>query len=131
MNDGAGWLSKHWTDFAVLGRDLLVAILAAIGGVRLWMRMRKAASWPSVQGTVMSATARAAGNTWIGEFVYSYVVGGEYYSGSRQLRARSERRAEERIAGWKGRMVVVRYDHRHHEISVLLKEDQPGGQLGN
>jgi hypothetical protein len=58
-------------------------------------------------------------------------VNGEYYSGFHRIRARSERRAEEKIAGWKGRMVVVRYSPSKHDLSALLKSDQPGGQLGN
>jgi hypothetical protein len=62
---------------------------------------------------------------------YSYRVNGEYYSGFHRIGARSERRAEERIVGWKGRMVVVRYSPDRHDLSVLLKGDQPGGQLGN
>ena len=68
---------------------------------------------------------------WLGEFTYTYVANGEYYSGFHRIRAGSERRAEERISGWGGRMVVVRYSPTKPEISVLLKSDQPGGQLGN
>jgi len=56
---------------------------------------------------------------------------GDYYGGSHQIRARNQRRAEELISGWKGRMVVVRYSPAKHEISVLLKSDQPAGQSGN
>ena len=63
---------------------------------------------------------------WVGDLTYSYVVNGEYYSGFHRIRARSERRA-----GWKGRMVVVRYSPSKHDLSALLKSDQPGGQLGN
>jgi hypothetical protein len=48
-----------------------------------------------------------------------------------QIGTRTEQRAEALIAGWKGRMVVVRYSPRKHEISALLKSDQPGAQLGN
>jgi hypothetical protein len=36
-----------------------------------------------------------------------------------------------KIAGWKGRMVVVRYSPHKHDLSVLSRGDQPGGQLGN
>jgi hypothetical protein len=70
-------------------------------------------------------------NRWVGELTYSYIVEGEYYSGFHPLMARSERRAEELIEGWNGRSVVVRYSPRKHAISVLLKDDQLGGQLGN
>ncbi|MGC1648544.1 MAG: hypothetical protein WA741_22230 [Candidatus Sulfotelmatobacter sp.] len=47
------------------------------------------------------------------------------------IRACSERRAEEKIAGWKNRMVVVRYSPSKHDLCALHKSDQPGGQLGN
>jgi hypothetical protein len=43
----------------------------------------------------------------------------------------AERQAKNRIAGWKNRMVVVRYAPEKHGLSVLLKSDQPGTQLGN
>lgn len=83
----------------------------------------------------MGAQARASTDSyiqpWVGDLTYSYIVNGEYYSGFHRMRARSERRAEEKIAGWKGRMVVVRYCPDRPELSVLLKGDQPGGQLGN
>lgn len=68
---------------------------------------------------------------WVADLIYSYVVNGEYYSGFHKIRARSERRAEEKVAGWKDRMIVVRYSPEKHELSRLLNSDQPGGQLGN
>jgi len=68
---------------------------------------------------------------WVGELAYAYVVNGQYYSGFYTIRARNERRAEELVAGWKGRTVVVRHSPDRHDVSVLLKSDQPGGQLGN
>ena len=67
---------------------------------------------------------------WVGEFTYTYVANGEYYSGFHRIGARSERRAEERISGWKVRMVVVRYSPTKPQVSVLLRSDRPGGQLG-
>jgi len=110
-------------------------VVAASGGIWAWLRTRQAQSWPSTQGTIGGAVARPTGDRrfkpWVGELTYAYVVNGEYYSGFYQIRARSERRAEELISGWKGRMVVVRHSPTRHEISVLLRSDQPGDQLGN
>lgn len=68
---------------------------------------------------------------WAASLTYTYVVNGEYYSGFHRMRARSKRLAEARLEGWKGRMVVVRYAPDKHDVSALLKSDQPGGQLGN
>jgi len=121
-------LVPFWREFLLFG-------LAAGTGIWTWIRTRQAQSWFSAQGTIISTTVRSAGDRqfkpWIAELTYTYVVNGEYYSGFHNLRARSERRAEELIFGWKGRMVVVRYSPKDHETSVLLKNDQPGNQLGN
>jgi Protein of unknown function (DUF3592) len=114
---------------------LVILLVGVTGGILVWFRRRRAVSWPSTQGTILQAVARPVANSylrhWVGEVTYDYVVDGESYSGSHQIRARTERRAESLIAGCKGRMVVVRYSPKNHEISVLLKSDQPGGQLGN
>ena len=83
----------------------------------------------------MDTEVRRATNTyinpWVGNLTYTYVVNGEYYSGFHRIYARSESRAEERVARWKDRMVVVRYSPDKNDVSVLLGSDQPGGQLGN
>jgi hypothetical protein len=83
----------------------------------------------------MSTQVRSSSDSyvqpWVADLSYTYIVNGEYFSGHCRLRARSERRAEEKIAGWKGRMVVVRYSPDKHDLSALLRSDQPGGQLGN
>ena len=116
-------------------KDLLFLLMASGAGVWTWFRTRHAHSWPSAQGTIMGAQVRASTDSyirpWVGDLTYSYIVNGEYYAGFHRLRARSERRAEEKIAGWKGRMVVVRYSPARHDLSTLLRSDQPGGQLGN
>jgi hypothetical protein len=120
---------------AALWQDILLFAIAACSGIWAWLRTRQAPSWPSAHGTIDRAVARPSVDRnvkpWVGEFTYTYVANGEYYSGFHRIRERSERRAEELIAGWKGRMVVVRYSPARPEISALLKSDQPGGQLGN
>jgi len=116
-------------------QEIALFFAAAVSGIWAWLRARQAQSWPSAQGTISGAVARPAKDSrfkpWIGELAYSYVVNGEYYSGFHQVRARTERRAEELVSGWKGRMIIVRYSPAKHDLSVLLKSDQPGGQLGN
>jgi hypothetical protein len=47
------------------------------------------------------------------------------------IRARSERRAKDRIAGWANRMLAVAYSPSKHDLCALHKSDQPGGQLVN
>ena len=116
-------------------KDLVLLLLPAAGATWAWFRFRHAHSWPSAQGTIMAAQVRRSADSslqpWVANLTYSYVVNGEYYSGFHRFRARSERRAEEKINGWKDRMVVVRYSPDKPSVSVLLKSDQPGGQLGN
>jgi hypothetical protein len=68
---------------------------------------------------------------WAGDLIYTYVVNGEYDPGFYRIRARSELPAQEKIQGWKGRMVVVRHSPDKHDLSARLKSDQPGRQLGN
>lgn len=123
-----------WGFWPIL-KDVVLLLIPAAGGAWAWFKFRHAHSWPSAQGTVVAAQVqRRAGSylqPWVAQLTYTYIVNGEYYSGSFPMRARNERSAEEKVAGWKGRMVVVRYSPEKHDLSVLLKDDQPGGQLGN
>ena len=118
-----------------LWREILFPIMATAAAAWTWFKFRHAHSWPSAQGTVSSAHVKRGKDVytqpWVADLIYTYVVNGEYYSGSYRLKARSERRAEQKVEGWKGRMIVVRYSPDHHDVSTLLKADQPGGQLGN
>jgi hypothetical protein len=123
-------LWNYWQPLTEIGAVVAAAIYA-------WIRVRQAYSWPSTQGTVWQAQAceteqgsRFTKN-WAAEITYSYVVDGEYYSGIHRIGARTQRGADEKVAGWKGRMLIVRYHPSKHTVSVLLKSDQPGGQLGN
>jgi hypothetical protein len=87
-----------------------------------------------VQGAVAHVMSRNAGGVykpWISEFSYTYIVNGEYFPGFHRIRGRSRKRADGVNLGWKNRMLVARYSSSSHETSVLLKSDQPEGQLGN
>jgi hypothetical protein len=118
-----------------LWQELLFIAVGVSSGIWAWLRARQAQSWPSAQGTIDQAVARRAGDRhykqWFGQFIYDYVVNGEYYSGFHRIRTSTERRAQELTAGWKGRMVIVRYSPKDPQVSILLKSDQPGGRLGN
>ena len=118
-----------------IAKDVILALVPVAGAAWAWFKFRHAHSWPSAQGTILSTQVQRSTDSyvqpWVASLTYSYVVNGEYYAGSYRIRARSERRADGKVAGWKGRMVVVRYSPDKHDLSVLLKADQPGGQLGN
>jgi len=121
--------------FLPLFKDVVLVLVPLAAGAWASFKTRHAHSRPSAQGTIMSARVQSSTDSyilrWAADFTYSYVVNGEYYSGFHQIQTRSKHRAEERIVGWKGRMVVVRYSLDKHDLSALLKGDQPGGQLGN
>jgi hypothetical protein len=117
-----------------LARDIFLLLAGVATGILAWLKARRAQSWPSTQGTVMGVRSRSVGGIykpWSGELSYNYVVNGEYFSGFHQIRTFSQKRADALTFGWKGRMLVVRYSPSKHETSVLLRSDQPGGQLGN
>jgi hypothetical protein len=127
---------RHFDPLSLLplARDLVLLLIGGAGGVLAWLRARRAQSWPSTQGTVMGVTSRNVGGIykpWRSEFSYNYIVNGEYFSGFHRIRASTEKRVDAITLGWKGRMLVVRYSPSSHQISALLRSDQPGGQLGN
>jgi len=105
---------------------ILVAICTAI---LAWIKLRKAPSWPTAQGTVQSAWSGAweSRRGWACHFTYSYSADNEYYSGSHAIKARNERQADELAAMWKGRSIAIRYSPKDHGVSVILREDQVGG----
>lgn len=122
-----------WSLLPIL-KEIAVVLISAGAAAWAWFRTRLAYSWPSAQGTIMSAQVQSDGSPfqpWTANLTYSYTVNGEYYSGSHRLRARTRRRAEDKADGWKGRMIVVRYSPSQPDLSTVLRSDQPGGQLGN
>jgi hypothetical protein len=123
------WIDHIWGFTSIL-RDVIPFAIAAGAGVRYWLRTRKAQSWPSTQGTIISASAQhgqQGRRGWACALSYSYIANGEYYSGVHLIRARNEKRAEELASEWKGRSIVARYSPSDHHVSVLLKSDQFGG----
>jgi predicted DNA-binding helix-hairpin-helix protein len=118
-----------------IAKDVAVLLISAGAATWAWFRTRHAHSGLSTQATIVGTRVQSNSDSpilpWAANLTYTYVVNGEYYSGFHRIRARSKRRAEEKIEGWKGRMVVARYSPDKHDLSALLKGDQPGGQLGN
>jgi hypothetical protein len=116
-------------------KDLVLLLAPASGAAWTWFKFRSAHSWPSALGRILSAQVSRSGDPyifpWAAKLGYTYIVNGEYYAGAYRLKARTEERAQQKVEGWKDRMVVVRYSPRQTDFSTLLTSDQPGGQLGN
>jgi hypothetical protein len=113
-------------------KEVIGAVIALIGAILTWIKLRKAPSWPTAQGTVMSTRSgrRESGRGWACHFTYSYAANNEYYSGTHSIKARNEKQADELAASWKGRSIAVRYSPGDHSVSALLRDDQIGG-FGN
>jgi hypothetical protein len=75
-------------------------------------------------GRVEGASSFQNSTLWLTDISYSYRVADEYYSGQFQIKARSERKADETVARWKDQNVGVRYSPKNPAISVVRMEDQ-------
>jgi len=102
-----------------------------------WFRKRRAATltmqartWPRVQGRVERCQAKAVQHppdSWHAqqaELTFSYVVSGEYYSGSSLLPPETEDEVAEQLQRWTDRKVTVRYSPEDVSKAMLLSEDQ-------
>jgi hypothetical protein len=90
-----------------------------------------------VQGTITLARAVAQQSgrhrEWVAEFVYVYVVEGEYYAGYyfRSAYIHDEGAAWRVAEGWDGRTLMVRYNPKRHDVAKVLPRDQIEGRIGN
>jgi len=107
-----------------LARELVGFAIASGTGILLWYRKRSARFWPMVHGKVESASYFQNNTLWLTDISYSYQVADEYYSGQFQVKARSERKADDTVAHWKGQTVGVRYSPKKPGTSVIRMEDQ-------
>jgi hypothetical protein len=105
-------------------RDSLAFAATAGTGILVWYRTRGSRYWPMTHGKIEYAMTSDI-NGWKSNFVYSYKVGTDFYSGVYAVAARNETHADELATTWKGQSVAVRYSPRNPTISVVRKEDQP------
>jgi hypothetical protein len=94
-----------------------VAAFAAYSAFKAW-RERSAQSWPIVQGTVEWTQVRIEQTDprheeRIPEVCYSYIVNGEYYSGSHEISQVELRKYP------KGSLVLVHYKPSNPSVSFL------------
>ncbi len=107
-----------------LARDVAAFAIASGAGIALWLRKRSARYWPMTHGRVEQASSFENTGTWLTDISYSYCVADEFYSGQFQLKSRTERKADDEVARWKGQNIGVRYSPKKPEISVVRVEDQ-------
>jgi len=118
--------SRDPIQWFALARELVAFAIASGTGIILWYRKRSARFWPIAYGKVESSSYFQNNAIWLTDISYSYQVADEYYSGQFQLKSRSERKAEDTVARWKGQAVGVRYSPRNPAISIIRMEDQSG-----
>jgi hypothetical protein len=109
---------------AGLAREAIVLVISFATAITLWLRRRSARYWPTVYGRVEHASCWGDTVAWQTDISYSYRVAEEFYSGRIQLKSTSERKADDDVARWKDRNIVIRYSPHNPEISVVRVEDQ-------
>ena len=106
-----------------------LSILALSRPALQWVKGLPAQSWPTIQGSVGSATVcRQDGviPSHLVRVLYTYIVNGEYYSGLYERTFLRKNSAESFASGLKGQLALVRYQPNLPERSTLLKRDQYG-----
>jgi hypothetical protein len=109
---------------------LLNSFLGRLNKRRIQALEKSARSWPKASAHVHATRVRREERPsdswlcWQPELTYSYVINGEYYSGSYLLPPDSEDEADERARFWRDKDVTVRYDSQEVTYSVFLLEDQ-------
>lgn len=107
--------------------------LALLGGAWMWMRyrikLRRARSWPSCNGSVVTTVVRLEGvgteQRYMAEMNYSYAIEGVSYFGH----VRRSFMLHGRAHGWAGiyptgRRLQVRYNPANAGDSVVFEDEQ-------
>jgi|SRR5580698_225900 hypothetical protein len=105
--------------------------------VKNWRRQnleRQALDWPTALGTVIDAhaircNASESWKDWTVELSFSYVVSGEYYSGTHLLPPVSEDEAADEASRWKERKLITRFSPVDTSRSVVLMHDQTSAAI--
>jgi len=102
----------------------LVWLITGVRWAQLWLLQQKAGRWPAIQGRV-AGTMLTAGV----ELTYTYVVQGEYYSGS-QIVYFPEGGGEEFSERVCGQELDVSYDPARPAVSVIKQKEIDRLKLG-
>jgi Protein of unknown function (DUF3592) len=114
---------RQWVDLALLCKALF-GVTVGSGGIwlqRLRQRARqnRAAGWSSTPGTVWSCNVGPKRRRrYLATVTYNYYAG-EYRSGTYVHEFKSKAEADEFARSMQGRGLLIRYDPRSPEISVL------------
>ena len=107
------------TRLAIYGA--LVAFVFIVAYVGRRMRLSYSRDWPVVQGTVEGAYLDESGGSRAQLYLaYSYYAGGEYFAG-KEPSPFGKPLGEVDADSWKGKRVLVRYNPKRPEQSVLWR----------
>lgn len=120
------FLPHLWTEFAsgFIALGVSLAIWAGQSVFRAYIR-RASESWAATTGTVETTEVNVEGresglrSPYELTIAYSYKAGGDWYSGFDSRRFSHESEADEASQALRGQNVMIRYDPRRPEQSVL------------
>lgn len=123
-------MTFHWEELGHFAGAYHWAIAWAVGAAavpasKYWQRLRenRAATWPSADATVQSATVRKKKNDWIVEISYRYHAPQGQREGKYRRSFRYHAGAEAFAAAMQGRHLLVRYKEDNPRVSVLTSQD--------
>jgi hypothetical protein len=119
-------MHSHWWRLLAPITHNLTFVYAAAGALtaRIWqkLRQRRAAAWPSADGTVEWTKIESKhGHTVVVE--YRYYARSQYHEGKYLRHFRSKTSAQQFADALYGRHIQVRFQEDNPAISVILEDD--------
>jgi hypothetical protein len=119
------FISREFYNLAfVLFWIALVTVWFLISRLPGWFRSVRARTWPVANGRIETVNVKEFGQQALGEFGYSYLVGGDRYSGYFSWQFGDEQQAWDYVTDLKGRPVIVWYLREKPDTSALRSADQ-------
>jgi hypothetical protein len=108
---------------------VVLGLLVSIPQWPEWWHRFRSAHWPTAPGIIESgevSTVRSRSRYWdreietaTAQLAYSYRLGGEYFAGYHIQTFNDEQKAWSYVDGLKGQPVMVSYDPKRPDVSVL------------
>jgi hypothetical protein len=110
---------------------LVCGLLFSVRQLPGWWHRLRSAHWPTAPGTIESgevSTIRSRSRYWdrgietaTAQLAYSYRLGGDYFAGYHIETFNDEQKAWSYVDGLKGQPVVVSYNPKKPDVSVLRR----------